>query len=266
MNKRNSHSTALTTLQARTILSIIAAYIGALCDRDSINKAAAYAVEKVETAFAHYYPIDNHFGYMAFALANCAREGIKRGELTVLEYIKMLADIKSDNETLRNDYGAFGDLFEILIRCAFMGRLALVNWATLTVKQVNQSDIVSKKYGTIEVGHNGKTLTNATLFDFMEGPYTSVVYGVFDKTDKKNVYDLCRRGEYEKALDYVTSYSVYWADKYDFQRDMNDLTRGKGITAKGDGVQVVFNDGKCNAFIDAIESGKFTSLFELLNR
>ena len=100
----------------------------------------------------------------------------------------------------------------------------------------------------------------------MSGDYTSVVYGVFSDEDKREVYNLCRNKEYEKALDFVTSYSVYWSNKYDFENDMNGLTRGKGITVKKCGVQVVYNDGKYNAFVSALEDGKFTSLFEMLNR
>ena len=100
----------------------------------------------------------------------------------------------------------------------------------------------------------------------MAGDFTSVVYGVFSEEDKKEVYTLRRNKEYEKAIDYITSYSVYWDSKYQFENDMNNLTRGKGITVKKCGVQVVYNAGKYNAFVSALEEGKFTSLFDMLNR
>ena len=186
--------------------------------------------------------------------------------MTVLEYIAILAEVKENNEKDIHDFGAFGDLFEVLIRCALMRKYSLVKWSMLSVKAINTSDIISKKFGIVEVGHNGKTLSYGNLFDYMAGDYTSIVYGVFTEEDKKEVYNLCKAHKYEKALDYVTSYSVYWASKYQFQEDMDNLTRGKGITAKKCGIQVVYNDGKYNAFINAIEEGNLTSLYETLNR
>lgn len=267
------YENALSTLQARTILSAVADFSGILSNRTEIEKAALSIVENLETAFPVSFPVNPsvkannpHFSYVAFALSATAKEGIKRNQLKILDYLSILADAKEENETGKNDFGAFGDLFEILVRCAMMKKLALVRWSMLTVKDIQTADIMSKRFGVVEVGHNGKTLTFGTLFDYMDGDYTSVVYGVFSDEDKKEVYNLVRNREYEKALDYITSYSAYWANKYDFQKDMDNLTRGKGITVKACGVQVVYNTGKYDAFLNALEEGKITSLFDTLNR
>jgi len=260
------HENALTTLQARTIISSILAFVGSLCSRENIEKAAISIVDNLISLFPVQFPSADRLSFLSFALSSTAKEAIKRGELTILDYLSMLADIKETNEQTINDLGAFGDLYEILVRCAFMRRLALVRWSMLSVKDIKTSDIISKKYGVIEVGHNGKTLTFGTLFDYMDGNYTSVVYGVFSEEDKKAVYSLVRNKEYEKAIDYICAYSAYWANKYDFQKDMDNLTRGKGITVKSCGVQVVYNTGKYDAFLSALEDGKFTSLAETLNR
>ena len=147
-----------------------------------------------------------------------------------------------------------------------MRKKALVRWSMLSVKDIKTADISSKKYGIIEVGHNGKTLTCGTLLDYMSGEYTSVVYGVFSEEDKKEVYALCKNKQYDKAIDYICSYSAYWASKYDFQKDMDSLTRGTGITAKACGIQVVYNEGKYNAFLTALDNGVFKSLAETLNQ
>lgn len=258
------HNHSLTTLQARTILSLITSFIGSLITRENIEKAASYVVEHLEKTFPNNFPIIGHFSYMAFALSSFAKEGIKRGELNVLDYIAMLASIKEENEETLSDYGAFGDLFEILVRCAFMRRISLVKWSMLSVKDVKTADIISKKFGIIEVGHNGKSLTFGTLFDYMDGDYTSFVYGVFSKEDKKEIYELCKNKEYEKAIDYITSYSAYWENKYDFQNDMDNLSRGKGITVKGADIQVVYNESKYNAFMLALDNGVIKSLKETL--
>ncbi len=57
-----------------------------------------------------------------------------------------------------------------------------------------------------------------------------------------------------------------WDNKYKFQSDMDNLTRGKGITIKGGSIQVVYNPGKYKAFLNALEEGTFTSLYDILGR
>lgn len=268
------YENSLTTLQARSIIYIIENTAPALCDRYAIEDFTFSVVEKIEKDFPDIFPVDYsngkennpHFSYLAFTFSATAKFAIKCGDLKILEYLAILADVKEGNEKDFHDFGAFGDLYEVLIRCAFMRKKSLVKWSALSVKSIECSDIVSQKYGIIEVGHNGKTLTFGTIFDHMAGNYNSVVYGVFSEEDKKEVYKLCKARQYEKALDYVTSYSAYWSNKYQFEQDMNELTRGKGITVKKCGVQVVFNSGKYSAFLNALEEGKFPSLYEILNR
>jgi len=255
---------SLSTLQARTILSAILAFVGSLSSRSDIEKAAFSIVDNLCSLFPVQFPSVDKLSFLSFALSSCAKEGIKRGELKILDYLSMLADIKENNEQELKDFGAFGDLLEILVRCAFMKKLTLVRWSMLSVKDIKTSDIISKKYGVVEVGHNGKTLTFGTMFDYMDGNYTSVVYGVFAEEDKKEVYNLVRNKEYEKAIDYISNYCGYWSDKYAFQMDMDNLTRGKGITAKGANIQVVYNEGKYNAFVSALEDGKIVSLADVL--
>ena len=245
---------------------MIRSYEGNMETKKAIENASDNIISTLEREFPLQYPIENNELYYAFTLSNCAKESIKRGELKVIDYIAILAEVKEENEKTLQDYGAFGDLFEILIRCALVRKYSLVRWSMLSVKDIKSNDIVSKKFGNIEVGHNGKSLTFGTLFDYMDGDYNAFIYGVFSYEDKKEVYTLCKQKEYEKVLDYITSYSVYWANKYDFQRDMDNLTRGKGITVKGENVQIVYNEGKYNAFLDAIENGVFNSLYETLER
>lgn len=265
------HENAITTLQARTILAAIRTYKKPIETREDVEKVGKLAVKICVEKFPVQFPKNNGKLYIAFALSATAKEAVKRGTLLVLDYIAILAEVKEENhnaETSYNgnaDYGAFGDLYEVLIRCAFVRSLSLVRWSALSVKDINHADIMSKKYGIIEVGHNGKSLTFGTMFDFMEGNYTSVVYGVFSEEDKKEIFRLCKEKDYNGAIDYVCSYSSYWSNKYDFQHDMDNLTRGKGITVKGADVQVVYNSGKYTAFVNALESGTFTSLSETLN-
>ena len=265
------HENAITTLQARTILSVIRRYEKPIASRDDVSKVGKLAVKICMDKFPVQFPKTEGKLFLAFALSATAKEAVKRGDIPVLDYIAILAEEKEENhssETSYNgkaDFGAFGDLFEVLVRCAFMRSLSFVRWSALSVKAINQSDIVSKRFGVVEVGHNGKSLTYGTLFDYMDGEYTSIVYGVFSDDDKSEIFRLCKEKDYSGAIDYVCAYSGYWSDKYAFQLDMDNLTRGKGITAKGADIQVVYNSGKYNAFIGALESGQFTSLAETLN-
>lgn len=268
------YENTLSTLQARSILYYIEHNAPAMTNKYMIEDFAFETVDYMENYFPANFPVNfsgeksenPHFSYLAFTFAHCAKFAIKCGDLSILEYLSILSEVKEGNEKDIHDFGAFGDLFEILVRCAFMRKINLVKWSALSVKAIDTSDIISSRFGIIEVGHNGKTLSHGTLFDYMAGDYNAVVYGVFSEEDKKEVYALCRNKEYEKALDYICSYSAYWASKYDFQKDMDNLTRGKGITAKGANIQVVYNTGKYNAFVDALEEGKITSLAETLNR
>jgi hypothetical protein len=259
---------AITTLQARTILSMIDNHYVNFTSAENIKMGACHIVSQLMKDFPDQFPSSpetkEYFSYLAFTLSACAKYGVKTGQLKVIDFLAMIADAKEKNETSLHDFGAFGDLFEILVRCAFMKKLSLVTWSALSVKDILTCDMVSKKYGRIEIGHNGKTLTFGTLFDYMSGEYDSIVYGVFSDEDKKMVYDFLKNRQYEKAIETVCSYSVYWRSKYDFQKDMDGLTRGKGITVKSGQVQVVYNPGKYNAFVQAIENGIFTSLDEML--
>lgn len=256
----------LSTLQARTLMSMMDKYSVNFSSIENIRMSASRIVREVETSFPEFFPTENdmHYSYLAFTLSGCAKYGVKTGQLKVLEYLAMYAELKEDNETSINDLGAFGDLYEVLIRCAFLKKLSLVRWTALSVKDILSCDMISKKYGKIEIGHNGKTLTFGTLFDYMEGEYESVVYGVFSADEKKAIYDFLKEGEYEKAIATVCANSVYWKSKYSFQHDIDNLTRGKGITVKSGQIQVVFNPGKYNAFIEAIENRIFPSLDETL--
>ena len=263
---RFNNEKALSLLQVRTLQFLIRTETDSMPTRWAIAENAENVIRKAEDDFPEIFPETDENAYFAFTLSACAKEAIRRGELKVVEYISILASAKEENESSLNDYGAFGDLLEVLIRCAFKRKISLVRWSDLSVKAINSDDVNSRKFGIVEIGHNGKTFTFGTAYDHMAGDFTAVVYGVFDTEDKKTVYDLCKACKYEEALDFVTSYTVYWENKYTFENDMNSLTRGKGITVKRDGVQVVYNTGKRDAFLKALEDGKFISLYDTLNR
>lgn len=259
------HDFSLSTLQARTILAVIDELNAIGNTKTEIENAAENVINYIFENFPSDFSRDCIGVIEAFTLSNIAKKSINDGILTVFDYIAILADVKRMNETDLNDYGAFGDLYEILVRIALVKKASLIRPSMLTVKAMYQNDVVSKKYGVIEIGHNGKTFSQGTLLNYMAGKYQSVIYGVFEKEDKQAVYDLCIAGNYMDAVDYVAQYSAIWLDKYQFQADMNNLSRGQGITKKGGNIQVVYNPSKHTAFIMALENGQFDTLSDKLS-
>ena len=263
----NKHDNKLTTTQARTALSLVnAANISTLNNRPAIQESAAAIVSNLCIAFPKNYPAEIVPSLFAFVLSNLGRRAVREGVVKVPEYIAMLAEEKQENENSLRDFGAFGDLFEILARIALVKNSSLVSWRLLSVREIMSCDVISRKYGRIEIGHNGKTLTFGTFFDYMAGEYDAVIYGVFSAEDKAEIYNYCKMGEYEKAVAYIAEYSALWENKYQFQSDMDNLSRGAGITEKSGQIQVVFNPSKYAAFLAALEDGKIESLKETLKK
>lgn len=256
--------TKLSTLQMRTLIAIIAAFVGDVSTFDAIRKTALRIVKDAFKAFPKVFPLSIYKRCVAFALSHIATKAINEGSLSIIDYLKALATIKRINGVMINDYGAFGDMFEILVRLAFVGNVNLFRASQIHVHEMSSYDMISRKYGKIEIGCNGKTFASGTALDYMSGDYNAVVYGVFADVDKQAIYNACERGDIQYAIDYVKAYTCIWQDKYQFEHDMQTLTRGKGITIKSGKIMVQYNAGKHNAFINAIESGYFTTLADIL--
>jgi hypothetical protein len=202
---------------------------------------------------------------IAFILSNVAKIAVKIGDITISDFMRFFAKHKAQIAVSMDDYGAFGDLLEVLVRLYFVKR-NFHSWKLLSVREYGKTDLISKKLGKVEIGNNGKTLSFGTLYDYMEGDYNSIIYGTFSVEDKQEIYKECMSGKYEDACEYVANYVCVWENKYTFQTDMDNLSRGKGITLKGDCIQVVYNDSKYKAFQDAIENKKFTTLKDFLGK
>lgn len=263
MSKRNSHSKTLPTVAAKTIVSMVKK------DGDIINSCADIIKKGTEIVNELYERFPSVFteeikpSVFAFSLSVVARKAVKDGTITIPEFMAYYSEHKARIASELQDFGAFGDLLELLVRLAFVPK-NLRRASMLAVKSSNHADMISRKIGVAEIGHNGKTWTSATLFDYMDGDFSSVVYGMFSEEDKNDIYNLCITGQYEKAVDYISEYVCVWPNKYDFLHDMDSLSSGRGIALKGENVQTVFNDGKYRQFQNAIENGQFTTLAEFL--
>lgn len=260
-----SHTSTLSTLAARTTIARIEKDTSSLTTVKEIYQTSARIFKELYKDFPTVYKNEMKKSVISFILSNVAKKAVKIGDITISDFMCFLAKHKAKIALEMNDFGAFGDLLEILIRLYFVKK-NFHNWKLLSVREYGKTDLISKKLGKVEIGHNGKTLSFGTLYDYMEGDYNAIIYGTFSVEDKEEIYNYCIRGEYEKACDYVANYACVWNDKYIFQKDMDNLSRGKGITLKGDCIQVVYNDSKYNAFQNAIEEGKFTTLKDFLSK
>ena len=263
MSKRNSHSKTLPTVAAKTIVSMVKKDSDIIDSCGMIVKKGIEIVSELYECFPTVFTEEIKPSVFAFSLSIVARKAVKEGTITIPEFMAYYSEHKARIANELQDYGAFGDLLELLVRLAFVPK-NLRRASMLAVKSSNHADMISKKIGTAEIGHNGKTWTNATLFDYMEGDFTSVVYGMFSEQDKNDVYNLCACGQYEKAVEYISEYMCVWPNKYDFLHDMDNLSSGRGIALKGENVQSVYNDGKYRQFQNAIENEQFITLSEFL--
>lgn len=260
-----SHTTTLSTLAARTAIARIENDTASLTNIRAIYETGGNIYRELYKNFPTVYKKEMKKSVLAFVLSNVAKKAVKIGDITVSDFIRFFAKHKAKIALEMNDFGAFGDLLEILIRLYFV-KVNFHNWKLLSVREYGKADLISNKLGKVEIGHNGKTLSFGTLYDYMEGDYTSIIYGTFSEMDKKEVYKECIKGHYSKACQYIAEYVCVWKDKYMFQSDMDNLSRGKGITLKGDCIQVVYNDSKYNVFQSAVESKKFVTLKDFLSK
>lgn len=260
-----SHNATISTLAARTALARIEKDTSSLNTVKEIYSTSSRIFKELYHNFPSVYKVDMKMSVIAFLLSNVAKKAVKVGDITLGEFMQFLAKHKARIAVQMDDFGAFGDLLEVLVRLSFVQK-NFRNWKMLSVREYGKADIVSSRLGKVEIGHNGKTLSFGTLYDYMEGNYDSMVYGTFSVEDKEEIYKYCIKGQYEDACNYVKEYMCVWENKYQFQHDMDSLSRGKGITLKGECVQVVYNDSKYKAFQDAIESKRFITLKEYLKK
>ena len=257
--------TTLTKTQKATFTEFLKRQAPIIDSKEKVVSIAFEAMETLQKMFPGCYPVNND-EWKGTALSLTMRYAMEYSELTVMDALKIIAECKEDGYNNNSDFGAFADLTEILYRVSLVKNLYFIRPGMLHVKAAFHADIVSKKYGNIECGTNGKTWSEATFFDYMNGNFQTVIYGVFNDTDKENIFALVKNGEIEKAIEYVCNYSGIWSNKYEYLNTMQSLSRGKGITVKGGKVQCQFNDGKYDAFINGIENGVIPCLADELKK
>lgn len=260
----NTERYTLNTLQKKSLEKAIVVSYDTLSTVKAIGQNAIQAVKHCMSIASDVFPVEYKRVFVGYALSYGLKKAMLEGFIAVRQGLRMYVLVKKAMSEKNGDKGYFGDILEVLIRCAFVGNIALIRPEMIHVKEQSQTDIISKKYGKIEVGHNGKTFTQGTIFDYMEGDFSSVVYGVFDEEQKDYIIELIKKNDIIGAFKNVCAYCGYWQDKYDFLRDINGLSTGKGITIKAGQVMVQYNAGKHKVFIKALENGTIKCLADIL--
>lgn len=188
----------------------------------------------------------------------------KKGCFTVYQFAKNYIYHKVRMYELIKDLGAIGDVIECLVRCAFIGNVNLLKCAYFHSAGFENEDIVSKK-GIFECGINGKSFMQARPNNIMYGKFTSIVYGVINDFDVGVIMDYISNDNLQGAINYVADSMYVWENKQDFVRDINMISRGKGIVYKHNAgyAQVIYNPSKHNAFLENVRA---QTLREYLNK
>lgn len=255
------HNYSINTLQAKTLKKAMETMV---FTAENVQNVAVEKVNELIEKFPVVFSADEFNSYVAFILSECMKKLYADGIITLSEFIAYYANHKKSMEKNSKDFGAFGDLFELLVRIIIIGNLNLVRSSALSVASFGKNDVVSKKYGIIEIGHNGKTFTSGTCFDYMEGDYSTVIYGMFSAIDKTLIYELCMNGNVQSAIKEIKKRTAIWIDKYQFEKDINHLGHNgkeiKALTIKSGNVQLQFTDGMYYNFLEKIEQGIFKTL------
>ena len=255
------HNYSVTTLQARTMKKAVEMME---VTANNVSLTALHEAQKLIEMFPDIFKTAEINAYIAFIASEIMKKLYSENKISLSDFIASYAEHKMNMYSNSKDFGAFGDLFELLIRIIIIGNLNLIRATALSVAAFGKNDIISKKYGKIEVGHNGKTFTQGTCFDYMDGDYQTMIYGMFSEIDRQLIYGLCIEGNVKQAMDEIKKRTAIWTDKHQFQADMNALGKGgktiKAITLKGGNIQIQNTDSMYYNFIDRIEDGTFTRL------
>lgn len=212
--------------------------------------------------------------YAVFASYKAIKQAQKDG-VKPLAYLSKYAMWKKAERLYNNDYGALSDLIEVCVRLIRRKKVNLIHLndiavkplalTTDTFKQALSKADYNGKQGIYEIATNGKTFLESTETDYMSGNYQGVIYGVFELEELITIADMLIDGEYQTAFTNIADNMYVWFNKYQFEKDINTVSRGKGITFKPSigYAQIVYNPSKHSAFIKRFEGAEIPTLSQV---
>lgn len=212
----------------------------------------------------------NYNAMLAVAIAFYEIEKAKKEGKKPVECIPQYAHFKHLTSIKLNDFGAFADLLEVLTRVGTresnFGGYA-VQWNDLHVKHQYSTDVTIKGV-KFEIGSNGKTFSESTRENPMNGNFEKIAYGVFTDEIKELIFSLAEQNNLEKALEEVYK-RLYVFDKETFFHCMTEKV-GRGAMYQYKQIygywQVIYNYSKHGAFLNMVKNESIPNLKTYLNK
>ena len=124
-----AHTSTLSTLAARTALAAIEKDETKLDSMKSIYQTSAQVFKQLYKNFPSVYTSEMKKSVIAFILSNVAKKAVKIGDISIADFMRFYAKHKARIAISMNDFGAFGDLLEVLIRLYFVTK----NWYSIKI-------------------------------------------------------------------------------------------------------------------------------------
>lgn len=237
------------------------------CLDNGMNKAeTAKAVCKKMLSMGIVENSGSHNSMLAVALAFYTFGKAKKEGASVEKMFSQYAAWKLLTMDKLQDYGAFGDFFEVCLRL-YCKPMTLWHMADLHVKHGYTADITIR--GTcFEIGNNGKTFAESEKDNPFVGHYEKICYGVFPKEEQLDYMKKIASGEIENTLKELAENSYIFSKEQFYDCLVNKCGRASMFQYKpcAGHWQVIYNDSKCNLFTQMVNKEKVTSLKEYLNK
>lgn len=203
---------------------------------------------------------------LSVALACYNMEKAKKEGKKPLEIMPQYAAFKQATSKKLSDYGAFADMWEILLRLYCKPEWA-IQYNDLHVKRQYDVDITirGKK---CEVGTNGKTFAESTEEEASAGKYEYILYSVLDDDEKQAFFRMVKTGRTSEAMKQAAALT-YVFPKEDFFRLLSTKC-GRAPMVKYKETagywQVIYNAGKHTAFLKMVQDEKIPTLADWLKK
>lgn len=233
------------------------------------NLSKNEAIKAICTRLVKLGLIENDGNYnamLAVSLAFYTVEKEKKEGKKPYDCISNYAHFKHMTSVKLNDYGAFADTIEMVLRVSCKPA-TLVTWNDLHVKRQYETDITIKGV-QFEVGINGKTFAESDEYNPMNGRYEKIAYGVFTDEEKEIIFGLLENGRIEEAIKSIRK-MMFVFDKETFFDCMTTKTGRSSMfqyKSTAGHFQVIYNPSKHTAFLKMVENENIPSIEEYFKK
>ena len=204
---------------------------------------------------------DGKYNQMLSVALSCYNmEKAKKEGKKPLEVFPQYAAFKQTTTNKLSDYGAFADMWEILLRMYTKPEWA-IQFSDMHVKRQYDVDITirGKK---CEVGTNGKTFAESTEEEASAGRYDYILYTVLDDDEKQAFFRMVKTGRVKEAMQQAARMTYCFEKNQFFSLLSEKCGRAPMVKYKETAGywQVIYNPSKHTAFLKMVEAEKIPTL------